>query len=161
MSWIRGSSRAGRGWRRTPNLSAPLLTLLCVCVAAPAVAGIFIGNPGIVEANALHGARLVEASGLLDAVELDDCHGGTWSGPVEEEIDLVRQVKLDLPHGEWCALRLILDDGLYLVGEAAEPFEELVKTRKLSLDPSGDDLFILSDIGASSAVVEIVAWVEG
>lgn len=138
--------------------AAALTSIAAVSAPGSAEAGILIGNPLVLRIQPLDSSTIDEASGWLEEVVLDDCNGKTWTVVVDDAVDLVDDVDVVIPSDDWCKATLVFTDDIHLEGDNGSSYSEDVDGTSVvmpRLETTGFDGFVLSDLGATNALLEV------
>ena len=145
----------------TPTRLAAALTLtVATALATPAMAGIYIGNPIVIEGITTDSSNLTEASGDLVDVSFEICgKSGAWVEAVGELEDLANGgIAFDVPAAEYCKVTLKFDGDVGFVGDADGGWTQELSDEVFVLEPnSGETAFELVLTEISAADVKLVA----
>jgi hypothetical protein len=140
-------------------ISAATLTLAALW-ATPALAGVYVGNPIVVEGIATDGSHLDAATGDLVSASFEICgRSGAWVEAVGTEVDLAEGgISFDIPAAEYCKVVLSYDGALSLDGDANGGWSHVLYGEEFILEPNaGDTAFELVLFEISAADVKLIA----
>ena len=106
---------------RLPTRLASALTLCLITgFAVPASAGIFIGNPIVIEGLTTDQSSLETANGSIANVTLEICNrSATVVETIDAEVDLANEVlTLDVPSAEYCKVEIKYSSDVDFDGDA-------------------------------------------
>jgi|GEM_PF-3644129 len=137
------------------------LTLgLVTCFALPASAGIYIGNPIVLESLTTDSSTLETANGIIDSVTFEVCNRGTKVVlTVDDEIDLVNGLVLDLLPAEYCKVEVKYSSDVDFEGDAGSGWSQTLTDDSFVLVPNAaEDAFVLelTEISAADVILRAI-----
>jgi len=144
----------------TPRLAALSLLTLGLLAANPAEAGIWIGNPIVVEALTTDGSTLNSTAGTLTEVKFEYCsRAGAYVEQIDDDVDIaVDGLVVDPPAEEYCSIQLVFEGDLALSGDNNGAWSQDLGDGVFTLSPnSAETAFKLDLVEVSAADVTLVA----